>query len=132
MNCYAFASPGRRVTAFADSKRSNSPGIGVHFWFSASSATNPLHEEDMPGPSTTASGAAAADLEKIPIEQVFAKLEVKPDQGLSAAEAQRRLGTYGPNAIVEHEQSLLAKIVGHFTGPIAYMIEAAAIVSAVI
>ena len=73
---------------------------------------------------------AAIDLEKLPVEKVLAQLAVKPEQGLSSAEARQRLAKYGPNALVEKEVSLLRKIVGHFTGPNAYMIEAAAIVSA--
>src|SRR5215471_8874635 len=70
----------------------------------------------------------AIDLEKMPVERVLAQLAVKPEQGLSSAEARQRLAKYGPNALVEKEVSLLRKIVGHFTGPNAYMIEAAAIV----
>src|SRR6516164_9875884 len=74
----------------------------------------------------------AIDLEKVPVETVLAQLKVKADQGLSSAEAQQRLAQYGPNALVEKEVGLARKLLGHFTGPIAYMIEAAAIVSAVI
>src|SRR6266436_6582 len=75
---------------------------------------------------------AAIDLEKLPVEKVLAQLAVRPEQGLSSAEARQRLAKYGPNALVEKEVSLLRKIVGHFTGPNAYMIETAAIVSAII
>ena len=75
---------------------------------------------------------ASIDLEKVPVDQVVAQLAVKPDRGLSSVEAQHRLAKYGPNALVEKEESLLHKLLGHFTGPIAYMIEAAAIVSAII
>jgi H+-transporting ATPase len=75
---------------------------------------------------------AAIDLERMPVEKVLAQLAVKPEQGLSSGEARERLAKYGPNALVEKEVSLLRQIVGHFTGPNAYMIEAAAIVSAVI
>ena len=74
----------------------------------------------------------AIDLEKMPIDKVIAQLAVEPGHGLSSAEAQRRLAKYGPNALIEKEINLAHKIVGLFTGPIAYMIEAAAIVSAVI
>jgi H+-transporting ATPase len=63
---------------------------------------------------------------------VLAKLTVQPNHGLSSSEAQQRLIKYGPNALVEKEESLAAKMVGYFTGPIAYMIEAAAVVSALI
>jgi H+-transporting ATPase len=76
--------------------------------------------------------ASATDLEKVPVDRVLAQLTVKPSQGLSSAEAKQRLAKYGPNALVEIEESLLRKILGPFTGPIAYMIEAAAVVSAVI
>ena len=75
---------------------------------------------------------ADADLEKIPVEQVLAKLGVQADRGLGSIEAQQRLAQYGPNALIEKEESLAAKILGHFMGPIAYMIEAAALVSALI
>ena len=79
---------------------------------------------------TRAPEQTAIDLEKRPVERVLAQLAVKPEQGLSSAEARERLAKYGPNALVEKEVSLLRKIVGHFTGPNAYMIEAAAVVSA--
>jgi H+-transporting ATPase len=72
------------------------------------------------------------DLEHIPVDKVLAHFAVQPDNGLSSAEATQRLAKYGPNALVEKETGFVAKLLGHFTGPIAYMIEAAAIVSAVI
>jgi H+-transporting ATPase len=75
---------------------------------------------------------AADDLEKIPVEQVLTTLAVKADQGLTGEQAQKRLAQYGPNAIVAKEKSLAAKIIGYFLGPIAYMIEAAALVSAIL
>src|SRR5215471_91781 len=84
-------------------------------------------------PTTSAKAKdAVIDLEKAPVDRVLAQLTVEPHRGLSSAEAQQRLAKYGPNALVEKEVSLARKILGHFTGPIAYMIEAAAIVSAVI
>ena len=80
----------------------------------------------------TITAEADADLEKMPVDQVLVKLGVQANQGLSSIEAQQRLAHYGPNALVEKEESLAAKILGHFMGPIAYMIEAAALVSALI
>lgn len=50
--------------------------------------------------------------------------------GLSAAEAARLLAQYGPNAIVEKKRSLLAKLASFLWGPIPWMIEAAALLSA--
>ncbi len=49
--------------------------------------------------------SAAADLEKLPVGQVLAKLAVRPEQGLSSAEAKQRLAQFGPNALIEHEVS---------------------------
>jgi H+-transporting ATPase len=77
-------------------------------------------------------GAAGADLETAPIEQVLDELSVGSERGLSDPEARRRLARYGPNALVEKHVSAFRKILGYFSGPIAYMIEAAAVVSAVI
>ncbi|HZD50146.1 MAG TPA: plasma-membrane proton-efflux P-type ATPase [Silvibacterium sp.] len=91
-------------------------------------ATTQQHFE----PAVGNGSGAGADFEKIPVDQVLAKLGIQLDRGLSSAEAQQRLGKYGPNALVEKEESLAAKILGYFTGPIAYMIEAAAVVSALI
>ena len=74
----------------------------------------------------------APDLEKAPVADVLQRLAVAPAQGLSAAEAAKRLGQYGPNAIVQKETSLLTKVLRYFRGPIAVMIEAAAVVSAIL
>ena len=52
--------------------------------------------------------------------------------GLSASEAQARLQKYGANALEEKEESFTHKLVHAFMGPIEYMIEAAAIISAII
>ena len=71
-------------------------------------------------------------LSKAPLEQVLATLAVKPDQGLSVAEAQSRLASYGPNGLPEHEESFGKKVLRCFVGPIAFMIEAAAVVSAIL
>jgi H+-transporting ATPase len=80
------------------------------------------------GPQAT----GAADLETMPIEQALSRLEVTPDKGLSYEIVRQRLAQYGPNALPERQVSLAKKIVDHFTGPIAYMIEAAAVVSALL
>jgi Cation transporter/ATPase, N-terminus len=46
-------------------------------------------------------------------------------QGLTAAEAARRLAETGPNAIPEEHRSLLAELGSFFWGPIPWMIEVA-------
>ena len=52
--------------------------------------------------------------------------------GLSTARAQVRLEFYGPNAIQEKHQSPWLKFLSYFWGPIAWMIEIAAILSALV
>ncbi|MBL6617437.1 MAG: plasma-membrane proton-efflux P-type ATPase [Reyranella sp.] len=75
-------------------------------------------------------GHPASNLEKLPLDTVLTLLKTTEAQGLGATEARQRLQTYGPNAIVEKEESLARKLLGYFTGPIAYLIEAAAAISA--
>jgi H+-transporting ATPase len=50
--------------------------------------------------------------------------------GLSHEEAQRRLARYGPNELPEEKINPLLKFLSYFWGPIPWMIEAAAILSA--
>ena len=52
--------------------------------------------------------------------------------GLSAAQAAERLAHYGPNALPERHVSALRRLLGYFWGPIPWMIEVAAILSAVV
>ncbi|MEX3007299.1 plasma-membrane proton-efflux P-type ATPase [Hoeflea sp. TYP-13] len=74
--------------------------------------------------------ANSADLETMPVKDVLKELGVEAEKGLSTGEAEKRLQEYGPNALPEKHVSLAAKILKYFTGPIAFMIEAAALVSA--
>ena len=79
---------------------------------------------------TEATDGSAPNLEKSPLDVVLASLRTSTDQGLTRAEARQRLGTCGPNALVEKQTSLASKLLGCFIGPIAYLIEAAAAISA--
>jgi len=79
-------------------------------------------------PTTPVKGADV-DLEKAGIDTVLATLSSNRDSGLTAAESASRLSTYGPNGLPDHAESVWHKVLKNFTGPIAYMIEAAAIVS---
>ncbi len=54
-----------------------------------------------------------------------------PD-GLSREEAARRLAEYGPNELPEKKENPLLKFLSYFWGPIPWMIEAAAVLSAVV
>ena len=78
--------------------------------------------------ATTEKGGT--DLESMPVDGVLRQLQTDPAKGLSGAEVERRLRQYGPNALPEKHVSLARKILKYFTGPIAFMIEAAALVSA--
>ncbi len=53
-------------------------------------------------------------------------------EGLTTEEAQRRLTEYGPNALEEKKRSVLRQLAGYFWGPIPWMIEVAAVLSAVV
>jgi H+-transporting ATPase len=52
-----------------------------------------------------------------------------PADGLTAAEAARRLAQHGPNELAEKERSPLLTFLGYFWGPIPWMIEAAVVLS---
>ena len=71
-----------------------------------------------PSESTPAAAAAAAS--------------ASASDGLSTAEARRRLEQYGENLLREQHVSIARRIRGFFWGPIPWMIEAAATLSAVL
>jgi H+-transporting ATPase len=52
--------------------------------------------------------------------------------GLTEQEAAKRLAEHGPNAIPEHRVSPLLQFLGYFWGPIPWMIEVAAVLSAIV
>ncbi len=54
------------------------------------------------------------------------------EQGLSSSEAEKRLAAYGPNALEETKVNPLLKFLGYFWGPIPWMIEVAAALSAAV
>jgi H+-transporting ATPase len=70
------------------------------------------------------------DLKSLPLAEVEKKLGSSPD-GLTQAEAAKRLTQYGPNEIEEKKTNLFLKFLSYFWGPIPWMIEAAVILSAV-
>ncbi len=73
---------------------------------------------------------AKDDLKTLPLAEVENKLGSSPD-GLTQAEAEKRLTQYGPNEIREKKINPLLKFLTYFWGPIPWMIEAAVILSAV-
>ena len=52
--------------------------------------------------------------------------------GLESSEAARRLRQFGPNEIAEEKRSAIIAFLRYFWGPIAWMIEAAAVLSALV
>ena len=74
---------------------------------------------------------AKDDLKSLPLPEVEKKLESSPD-GLSQAEAQKRLTQYGPNEIEEKKTNPFLKFLTYFWGPIPWMIEAAVILSGIV
>jgi H+-transporting ATPase len=62
---------------------------------------------------------------------LFAQLNSSP-KGLSSEEAEERLAQYGPNSLEERKLNPILKFLGYFWGPIPWMIEVAAILSAVV
>ena len=76
--------------------------------------------ESKPAPSA----GPKDDLKSLPLAEVEQQLGSSPD-GLTQAEAEKRLTQYGPNEIAEHKPNPLLKFLTYFWGPIPWMIEAA-------
>jgi H+-transporting ATPase len=70
-------------------------------------------------------------LKDAPLEQALKQLRTSPD-GLSQAEAERRLHEFGYNELPETKPSVALIFLSYFWGPIPWMIEIAAILSAVV
>ncbi len=66
------------------------------------------------------------------VDELFERLQSSATGGLSTAEATKRLATYGPNALEEKKVSPLLGFLRYFWGPIPWMIEVAAVLSAIV
>jgi len=71
------------------------------------------------------------EVEGLELPVAFEQLESSA-QGLSSREAAARLQQLGRNALEEQHTSLLARFLGYFWGPIPWMIEVAAVLSALV
>jgi len=71
------------------------------------------------------------DLKTLLMAEVEKRLDSSPN-GLSQAEAQKRLAQDGPNEIPEKTENRYLKFLTYFWGPIPWMIEAAVILSGVV
>ena len=101
---------------------------------SLSTNPTPVHPTNDHAPNGTAqpksdegekSEHGALDLTTIPTDI----LATDPRHGLTAEQALARIAEYGLNEIQEHKPSRLLKFLSYFMGSIAYLIEAAAILS---
>ena len=92
----------------------------------------PAHRQPLPTSTRLPESKPDAkdDLKSLPMPELQEKLGSSPD-GLSQAEAQKRLTQYGPNEIEEKKTNPFLKFLTYFWGPIPWMIEAAVILSAV-
>ena len=73
---------------------------------------------------------AKDELKTLPMPELMKKLDSSAD-GLTQAEAKKRLDQYGPNEIEEKKTNMFLKFLSYFWGPIPWMIEVAVILSAV-
>jgi H+-transporting ATPase len=82
-----------------------------------------------PGPGTKPD--KKDDLKSLPLAEVERRLGSSPD-GLTQAEASKRLAQYGPNEIVAKKTNQFLKLLSYFWGPIPWMIEVAVLLSGVL
>ena len=80
---------------------------------------------------STGKQTETTDLNSLSITDLLIKLATSPN-GLSEEEASSRLEEYGYNEIAERKANSLVKFLSYFWGPIPWMIEVAAILSAII
>jgi len=90
----------------------------------ASSAKAPPRGK-MPAPKTQ------NHLQTLAMPEVEKQLNSSPE-GLTQAEAVKRLGQYGPNELEEKKTNALLKFLRYFWGPIPWMIEAAVVLSGIV
>lgn len=86
----------------------------------------------MAADSRTEAPAARTAADADSVEAALAKFDSSLEHGLTQDEAARRLARYGPNAIEEKHISAAARFWSFFWGPIPWMIEIAAILSAAV
>ncbi|MFZ1910635.1 MAG: plasma-membrane proton-efflux P-type ATPase [Burkholderiales bacterium] len=72
------------------------------------------------------------DYARQPTAETLKRFDVAADKGLASEQVRERLARYGYNEIQEKEEPLWHRVFRRFWGPIPWMIEAAAILSAVV
>ena len=82
------------------------------------------------GLSTAKTSISTEDAREAEIDDLMQQLS-SSSKGLSSSEAQKRLQQYGPNALPEKKINPLREFLSYFWGPIPWMIEIAAALSAI-
>jgi H+-transporting ATPase len=72
------------------------------------------------------------DYSRQTIDETIRELQTDGARGLESAEVDKRIGRFGFNEIAEKEEPLWHRVFRRFWGPIPWMIEAAALLSAVV
>lgn len=72
------------------------------------------------------------ELKGLDPEELAGRLATSLEKGLTESEAQARLERYGPNEVPEREESVWIRLLKRFWGPIPWMIEVAALLSALV
>ncbi len=103
----------------------------THTKATPSTPPEPTPHTSTPSDSARSKPDPEHDLTTLPMPEVQKQLATSPD-GLTQAEAAKRLEQYGPNEIVEHTANALLKFLSYFWGPIPWMIEVAVILSGVV
>ena len=127
----AVAKPEVRDDAKADAKPTATASKPDAKVASKTGAKSDAKADPKTGAKPEAQPAPQDDLKTLPMAEVEKKLASSPD-GLTEAEAKKRLTQYGPNELVEKKTNLLLKFLSYFWGPIPWMIEVAVILSGVV
>ncbi|CAL4912383.1 unnamed protein product [Urochloa decumbens] len=73
----------------------------------------------------------SVDLENIPVEEVFVKLNCS-SKGLTTSQAEARMAMFGPNKLEEKKESKLLKFLGFMWNPLSWVMEIAAVIAIVL
>jgi H+-transporting ATPase len=95
---------------------------------------NSRTQEEQPHSAVQTSAASSTkgqDGGELSVEELESRLDTSLD-GLTQAEAQRRLEKYGFNELVEEQVNPLLNFLTYFWGPIPWMIEVAAVLSGLV
>ena len=93
-------------------------------------ASSAVHAKS-PDAKPASESDAKDDLKTLPVAEVEKRLGSSPD-GLTQAEAAKRLTQYGPNEIEDKKTNVFVKFLMYFWGPIPWMIEVAVVLSGVV